>query len=152
MPPGVGLPRSDAARRRTRQVIELQPWQQFPLDNRGSWIAAIPESSPMCHDAAFLPDVDGRAVLNCNDARLVAVPSRRTRRLADNRPDVMALRPTSLLASGSLHVPACRDGERRPGGDVPGGNPAPRNSVDIGGFCNGMSGEGVVDRVRPRSF
>ena len=60
-----------------RRVIELEPWQRFPLDTRGSWITAIPEQSPMCNAAAFLIVTAGHAVLNCNDARLTAAQARR---------------------------------------------------------------------------
>ncbi|WP_433328509.1 Rieske 2Fe-2S domain-containing protein [Spirillospora sp. CA-294931] len=86
----------------SRQVIEIPAWEKFPLDNKGSWITAIPELSPMCHDAAFLVVVDGRAVLHCNDARLTAAQARRAKHLAGGRLDVMALQ-----ASGASWHPIC---------------------------------------------
>ena len=70
------------------RVIELEPWHRFPLDTRGSWITAIPEQSPMCHDAAFLIMADGYAVLNCNDARLTAAQARRAKHMAGGRLNV----------------------------------------------------------------
>jgi UDP-MurNAc hydroxylase len=78
-----------------RRVIEIPAWQKFALDNRGSWITTIPEISPMCHDAAFLIVIDGRAVLHCNDARLTAAQVRRAKHLAGGRLDVMALQTSS---------------------------------------------------------
>jgi len=85
-----------------RQVIELTPWEKFPLDNRGSWITAIPEVSPMCHDAAFLIVVDGRAFLHCNDARLTAAQARRAKHMAGGRLDLMAVQ-----TSGASWHPIC---------------------------------------------
>ncbi|GAA4236302.1 MBL fold metallo-hydrolase [Actinomadura meridiana] len=74
-----------------RNVIELTPWEKFPLDNRGSWITAIPELSPMCHDAAFLVFADGRGFLHANDARLTAAQARRAKHLVGGRLDLMAV-------------------------------------------------------------
>ncbi|MFI0404869.1 Rieske 2Fe-2S domain-containing protein [Actinomadura sp. 3N508] len=85
-----------------RQVIELTPWEKFPLDNRGSWITAIPELSPMCHDAAFLIVADGRGILHGNDARLTAAQARRAKHLAGGRLDLMAVQ-----ASGASWHPIC---------------------------------------------
>lgn len=85
-----------------RHVIELEPWEPFALDTHGSWITAIPESSPMCNDAAFLIVADGRAILDCNDARLTAAQARRAKHLAGGRLDVMALQ-----ASGASWHPIC---------------------------------------------
>ncbi len=85
-----------------RQVIEIPAWEKFPLDNRGSWITAIPELSPMCHDAAFLVVADGRAVLHCNDARLTAAQARRAKHLAGDRLDLMAVQ-----TSGASWHPIC---------------------------------------------
>lgn len=85
-----------------RQIIEIGPWEPFPLDAYGSWITAIPERSPMCNDAAFLVVADGRAVLDCNDARLTAAQARRARHLAGGRLDVMAVQ-----ASGASWHPIC---------------------------------------------
>src|SRR6478609_9959862 len=28
------------------RIVELEPWQRFPLDTRGAWITVIPEQSP----------------------------------------------------------------------------------------------------------
>ncbi|MEV5574889.1 Rieske 2Fe-2S domain-containing protein [Spirillospora sp. NPDC052269] len=86
----------------SRQVIEVSPWEKFPLDNRGSWITVIPELSPMCHDAAFLIVADGRAVLHCNDARLTAAQARRAKHVAGGRLDLMALQ-----TSGASWHPIC---------------------------------------------
>jgi UDP-MurNAc hydroxylase len=85
-----------------RRIIELTPWEQFPLDTRGSWITAIPESSPMCQDSAFLFVADGRSVLNCNDARLTAAQARRAKFLAGDRLDVM-----TVQTSGASWHPIC---------------------------------------------
>lgn len=85
-----------------RNIVELTPWEQFPLDNRGSWITVIPENSPMCHDAAFLIVVDGRSVLDCNDARLTASQARRAKHIAGGQLDVM-----TLQTSGASWHPIC---------------------------------------------
>jgi UDP-MurNAc hydroxylase len=84
------------------RIIEIPAWQKFALDNRGSWITTIPELSPMCHDAAFLIVVDGRAILHCNDARLTAAQVRRATHMAGGRLDVMALQ-----TSGASWHPIC---------------------------------------------
>lgn len=85
-----------------RPVIEITAWEKFPLDNRGSWITAIPELSPMCHDAAFLIVADGRGILHCNDARLTAAQARRAKHLAGDRLDLMAVQ-----TSGASWHPIC---------------------------------------------
>jgi L-ascorbate metabolism protein UlaG (beta-lactamase superfamily)/nitrite reductase/ring-hydroxylating ferredoxin subunit len=85
-----------------RRVVELVPWEPFPLDTAGSWITAIPEQSPMCNDAAFLVVADGHAVLDCNDARLTAAQARRAKHLAGGRLDVMAVQ-----TSGASWHPIC---------------------------------------------
>lgn len=87
---------------RVARVVELEPWQAFPLDTRGSWITAIPEHSPMCNDAAFLIVADGQAILNCNDARLTAAQARRAKHLAGGRLDLMAVQ-----TSGASWHPIC---------------------------------------------
>lgn len=74
-----------------RNIVELAPWQPFPLDDRGSWITAIPEVSPMWHDAAFLIVADGHAVLNCNDAKLTPAQTRRAKHMAGGRLSLMAV-------------------------------------------------------------
>jgi UDP-MurNAc hydroxylase len=86
------------------QVVELEPWEPFALDTGGSWIVAIPEQSPMCHDAAFLVVADGCSILDCNDARLTAAQARRAKHLAGGRLDLMALQ----TAGASWH-PICYD-------------------------------------------
>ncbi|MET9730128.1 Rieske 2Fe-2S domain-containing protein [Streptomyces sp. NPDC006458] len=92
------IPRYAAAgfRRRIEQagvytIVELAPWQPFPLDDRGSWITAIPEVSPMWHDAAFLIVTDGFSVLNCNDAKLTPAQTRRAKHMAGGALSLMAL-------------------------------------------------------------
>ncbi|HKD98630.1 MAG TPA: Rieske 2Fe-2S domain-containing protein [Micromonosporaceae bacterium] len=85
-----------------RRIVELTPWEPYPLDTSGSWITVIPESSPMCHDAAMLIVADGHAVLNCNDARLTAAQARRAKHLAGGRLDVMAVQ-----TSGASWHPIC---------------------------------------------
>ncbi len=100
--PGPAFRERMAAAAGSRQVIEIPAWEKFPLDNRGSWITAIPELSPMCHDAAFLVVADGRGVLHCNDARLTAAQARRARHLAGGRLDLMALQ-----TSGASWHPIC---------------------------------------------
>jgi UDP-MurNAc hydroxylase len=85
-----------------RNIVELEPWAQFPLDTQGSWITAIPEQSPMCNDSAFLIVADGHSVLDCNDARLTAAQARRAAHLAGGRLDVMAVQ-----TSGASWHPIC---------------------------------------------
>ena len=85
-----------------QHIVELSPWEEFPLDNRGSWITAIPESSPMCHDAAFLIFADGRSILDCNDARLTAAQARRAKHIAGGQLDVM-----TVQTSGASWHPIC---------------------------------------------
>ncbi|RJL30863.1 MBL fold metallo-hydrolase [Bailinhaonella thermotolerans] len=83
-----------------RNLVEIEPWEPFALDNHGSWITAIPEVSPMCHDAAFLVVADGHSVLNCNDARLTAAQARRAKHLAGGKLDLMGVQ-----ASGAAWHP-----------------------------------------------
>ncbi len=84
------------------RIVEIAPWEPFPLDTHGSWIIAIPEGSPMCHDSAFLIVADGHTILDCNDARLTAAQARRAKHLAGGRIDVMALQ-----TSGASWHPLC---------------------------------------------
>lgn len=84
------------------RVVELEPWQPFPLDTHGSWITAIPEHSPMCHDAALLIVADDHSILNCNDARLTAAQARRAKHLVGGRLDVM-----TVQTSGASWHPIC---------------------------------------------
>ncbi|GGU96957.1 iron-sulfur cluster-binding protein, RIESKE family [Actinomadura cremea] len=100
--PGPAFRERMAAVAGDRPVIEIEPWEKFPLDSGGSWMTVIPELSPMCHDAAFLFVVDGRSVLHGNDARLTAAQARRAKHLAGDRLDVMALQ-----ASGASWHPIC---------------------------------------------
>ncbi|TDD27223.1 MBL fold metallo-hydrolase [Actinomadura sp. KC06] len=100
--PGPAFRERMAAAAGGRQVIELTAWEKFPLDNRGSWITAIPELSPMCHDAAFLIVADGRGFLHGNDARLTAAQARRAKHLAGGRLDLMAVQ-----TSGASWHPIC---------------------------------------------
>ncbi len=85
-----------------QRVVELTAWAPFPLDHRGSWITAIPENSPMCHDAAFLIVADGRSVLDCNDARLTAAQARRAKHIAGGQLDIM-----TVQTSGASWHPIC---------------------------------------------
>jgi len=86
------------------RVVELEPWVPFALDTHGSWITAIPEKSPMCHDAAFLIVADGYSVLDCNDARLTAAQTRRAKHEAGGRLDLM-----TVQTSGASWHPICYD-------------------------------------------
>ncbi|WP_214325135.1 Rieske 2Fe-2S domain-containing protein [Nonomuraea sediminis] len=74
-----------------RKIVELEPWEQYPLADDGSWITCIPELSPMCHDSGFLLVAEGRSVLNCNDARLTASQARRAKHLAGGTLDFMGV-------------------------------------------------------------
>ncbi len=75
----------------TGPVIEVAPWEPFPLDKRGSWITAIPDISPMWHDAAFLIFTAGLSVLNCNDAKLTPAQTRRAKYMAGGVLSLMAI-------------------------------------------------------------
>lgn len=83
-------------------VVELPPWQRFPLDRHGNWAMAIPETSPMCHDAAVLLHVGGTSVLHVNDARLTVAQVRRAVHEAGGEIAVLALQ-----ASGASWHPIC---------------------------------------------
>jgi L-ascorbate metabolism protein UlaG (beta-lactamase superfamily)/nitrite reductase/ring-hydroxylating ferredoxin subunit len=72
-------------------VVEVQPWQHFPLNTRGDWLTFIPEQSPMCHDAGVLVRVGGVSLLHCNDARLTVAQCRRAAVEAGGELDVMAV-------------------------------------------------------------
>ncbi|GLW99533.1 Rieske 2Fe-2S domain-containing protein [Microtetraspora sp. NBRC 16547] len=78
-----------------KKIIEINSWEPFPLDNGDSWITTIPQLSPMYHDSAFLIVAEGRSVLNCNDAKLIASQTRRAKHLAGGRLDVMAVQASS---------------------------------------------------------
>jgi UDP-MurNAc hydroxylase len=74
-----------------RNIIEVAAWERFPLNTNGDWLTFIPETSPMCQDAAVLVYADGRALLHVNDARLTAAQVRRAQHEAGGRIDVMAI-------------------------------------------------------------
>jgi 8-oxo-dGTP pyrophosphatase MutT (NUDIX family)/nitrite reductase/ring-hydroxylating ferredoxin subunit len=94
-------------------IVELAPWQPFPLDNRGSWIIAIPDVSPMWHDAAFLIVADGFAVLNCNDAKLTPAQTRRAKRMAGGALSLMALQTSRAAWHPMAYDNYSRDEVRR---------------------------------------
>jgi L-ascorbate metabolism protein UlaG (beta-lactamase superfamily)/nitrite reductase/ring-hydroxylating ferredoxin subunit len=70
-------------------VVEVSPWERFPLNNHGDWLCFIPEQSPMCHDAGVLVCASGVSVLHCNDARLTVAQCRRAAVMAGGGLDVM---------------------------------------------------------------
>lgn len=70
-------------------VVEVSPWEPFPLNRRGDWLCFIPEQSPMCHDAGVLVRASGVSVLHCNDARLTVAQCRRAAVMAGGSLDVM---------------------------------------------------------------
>jgi UDP-MurNAc hydroxylase len=72
-------------------VVEVDPWQRFPLNTRGDWLTFIPEQSPMCHDAGVLVCAGGVSVLHCNDARLTVAQCRRAAVETGGELDVMAV-------------------------------------------------------------
>src|SRR6266542_1103442 len=72
-------------------LVEVPPWQHFPLNTRGDWLAFIPEQSPMCHDAGVLVRAGGVSLLHCNDARLTVAQCRRAAVEAGGVLDVMAV-------------------------------------------------------------
>src|SRR5712692_1922664 len=67
-----------------RNVVELDAWQKFYLNDRGDWVCFIPEQSPMCHDASVLLYAGGASFLHFNDAHL-----------ADRQPRVVAVQERS---------------------------------------------------------
>src|SRR6266536_2023591 len=83
-------------------VVEVAPWERFPLNTRGDWVAYIPEQSPMCHDAAVLVHAAGVSLLHCNDARLTVAQGRRAAVEAGGDLDVMAVQ-----MSGASWHPIC---------------------------------------------
>jgi UDP-MurNAc hydroxylase len=78
----------DAGRRR---VVVLEPWQRYPLGDRGDWLTVIPEQCPMSHDAAVLFSVGGAAVLHTNDARISLSQVRRAVEEVGRPLDVMGV-------------------------------------------------------------
>ena len=72
-------------------VVEVDPWQRFPLNTEGDWLMFLPEQSPMCHDAGVLVCVGGVSVLHCNDARLTVAQCRRAAVEVGGVLDVMAV-------------------------------------------------------------
>src|SRR5207245_6577538 len=73
------------------RVVEVAAWTRISLDDSGSWLAFIPEHSPMCHDAAVLVYVDGTSLLDCNDARLTAAQAQRVSAAVGGVIDVMTV-------------------------------------------------------------
>lgn len=60
-----------------KNIVEVEGWQRLPLNDRGDWLTAVPEQSPMSHRAAFLVVADGVSVLHCNDTQLSVSQTRR---------------------------------------------------------------------------
>ncbi|HEX9554293.1 MAG TPA: MBL fold metallo-hydrolase [Streptosporangiaceae bacterium] len=78
-----------------RNVQEVPAWSRYPLNERGDWLAFIPEQSPMCHDAAVLVRAGAASLLHCNDARLTAGQARRAVAECGGHVDVLALQMSS---------------------------------------------------------
>ncbi|MGW5264154.1 Rieske 2Fe-2S domain-containing protein [Microbispora sp. NPDC004025] len=76
-------------------IVKIAPWERFTLNDGESWITTIPQPSPLYHDSAFLIVAEGRSVLNCNDAKLIASQTRRAKHMAGGRLDVMAVQASS---------------------------------------------------------
>src|SRR5260370_15024944 len=53
-----------------RNIVELDAWQKFRLNDRGDWVCFIPEQSPMCQDSAVLVRAGGASFRHCNYTRL----------------------------------------------------------------------------------
>ncbi len=85
-----------------RNVVQLGAWERLALDADGDWLTVIPEQSPMCHDAAVLLAVDGRAVMHTNDARLSVAQARRAEAEVGGRLDAVFLQ-----MSGASWHPIC---------------------------------------------
>jgi len=85
-----------------RNVVELDAWQKFDLNDRGDWVCFIPEQSPMCHDAAVLVHAGGASFLHCNDARLTVGQMRRAAIESGGQLDVVAVQ-----MSGASWHPIC---------------------------------------------
>ncbi len=94
--------RQRLARIGVRNVVELEAWQKFYLNERGDWVCVIPEQSPMCHDSAVLVYAGGASFLHCNDARLTIGQARRAALECGGRIDLMAIQ-----MSGASWHPIC---------------------------------------------
>jgi UDP-MurNAc hydroxylase len=82
--------------------VEVPAGERIVLDDRGSWLTFVPETSPMCHDAAVLLSVDGVSVLDCNDARITPAQARSITRTLGRAVDVM-----TVQTSGASWHPIC---------------------------------------------
>jgi len=85
-----------------RNVVELDAWEKFYLNERGDWVCFIPEQSPMCHDSALLVHAGGASFLHCNDARLTVGQMRRAAMECGGQLDVVAVQ-----MSGASWHPIC---------------------------------------------
>jgi UDP-MurNAc hydroxylase len=85
-----------------RNVVELEAWKKFHLNEHGDWVCFIPEQSPMCHDSAVLLYAGGASFLHCNDARLTVGQARRAAIECGGRIDLMAIQ-----MSGASWHPIC---------------------------------------------
>jgi UDP-MurNAc hydroxylase len=83
-------------------VVELDAWQKFHLNERGDWLCFIPEQSPMCHDSAVLLYAGGASFLHCNDARLTVGQMRRAALECGGQLNVVAIQ-----MSGASWHPIC---------------------------------------------
>jgi len=83
--------RDRLARLGVRNVVELDAWQKFQLNERGDWVCFIPEQSPMCHDSAVLLYAGGASFLHGNDARLTIGQARRAAIECGGKIDLMAV-------------------------------------------------------------
>lgn len=94
--------RNRLARLGVRNVVELDAWQKFFLNERGDWVCFIPEQSPMCHDSAVLVHAGGASFLHCNDARLTVGQMRRAAMECGGQLDIVAVQ-----MSGASWHPIC---------------------------------------------
>jgi UDP-MurNAc hydroxylase len=94
--------RNRLARLGVRNVVELDAWQKFYLNDHGDWVCFVPEQSPMCHDSAVLLHAGGASFLHCNDARLTVGQMRRAALECGGRLDVVAVQ-----MSGATWHPIC---------------------------------------------
>ena len=74
-----------------KNIVEVEAWQRLSLNDRGDWLTAVPEQSPMSHRAAFLVVADGVSVLHCNDAQLSLSQLRRAMVEVGGPLDLLAL-------------------------------------------------------------
>jgi L-ascorbate metabolism protein UlaG (beta-lactamase superfamily)/nitrite reductase/ring-hydroxylating ferredoxin subunit len=94
--------RNRLARHGLRNVVQLDAWQKFFLNDRGDWVCFIPEQSPMCSDSAVLVHAGGASFLHCNDARLTVGQMRRAALECGGQLDVVAVQ-----MSGASWHPIC---------------------------------------------